>query len=130
MMEFMHDDLPDPVAPEMRMCGISARFAMTARPAMSRPMRHLERVRVADGLASFESRMSPQGDELARPVRHLDADGRLAGDRAPGCARRATPWLSERKRDDRRKLLSLRGRKLRSIFSASTGSVSRYVSDE
>ena len=38
MMEFMHDDLPDPVAPEIKMCGISARFAMTARPAMSRPI--------------------------------------------------------------------------------------------
>jgi len=38
MMELMHDDLPEPVAPEMRMWGISARFTMTARPAMSRPI--------------------------------------------------------------------------------------------
>ena len=38
MIELMQDDLPEPVAPEMRTCGISARLAMTARPAMSRPM--------------------------------------------------------------------------------------------
>src|ERR1039458_7576143 len=38
MMELMHDDFPAPVAPDMRMWGISAKLAMTARPAMSRPM--------------------------------------------------------------------------------------------
>ena len=35
--ELMHDDLPAPVAPEIRMWGMSARFSMTGRPAMSRP---------------------------------------------------------------------------------------------
>ena len=35
--ELMHDDLPAPVAPEMRTCGICARLTRTARPAMSRP---------------------------------------------------------------------------------------------
>ena len=58
MMEFMQDDLPDPVEPEMRMCGISARLAMTARPAMSRPMATSSGWVVAVGLASFDSRMS------------------------------------------------------------------------
>ena len=58
MMEFMHDDFPEPVAPEIRMCGISARFAMTARPAMSRPMATSSGCVVAVGRASFDSRMS------------------------------------------------------------------------
>ena len=58
MMEFIHDDFPDPVAPEMRMCGISARFPMTARPAMSRPMATSSGCVVGDGRASLESRMS------------------------------------------------------------------------
>ncbi len=58
MIEFMHDDLPEPVAPEMRMCGISARFAMTARPAMSRPMATSSGWEVDEGLASRDSRMS------------------------------------------------------------------------
>ena len=35
--ELMHDDLPAPVAPAMSTCGISARFTITGRPAMSRP---------------------------------------------------------------------------------------------
>ena len=56
MMEFMHDDLPEPVAPEMRMWGISARLDMTARPAMSRP------IATSSGCdaerASLDSRMS------------------------------------------------------------------------
>ncbi len=81
MMEFMHDDLPDPVAPEMRMCGISARLAMTARPAMSRPMATSRGWPLALR-ASLRLEDVAQRDELARPVRHLDADGRLARD---GC---------------------------------------------
>ena len=56
MMEFMHEDLPEPVAPEMRMCGISARFSMTARPAMSRPMATSSGCAAA--FPSLESRMS------------------------------------------------------------------------
>ena len=35
--ELMHEDLPAPVDPEMRRCGISVRLTMTERPAMSRP---------------------------------------------------------------------------------------------
>ena len=58
MMEFMHDDFPEPVAPEMRMCGISARFAITARPAMSRPMATSSGWDEAVGRVSFASRMS------------------------------------------------------------------------
>ena len=78
MMEFMHDDLPDPVAPEMRMCGISARLAMTARPAMSRPMATSSGWRCRVRPRRLED--VAQRDELAGPVRHLDADGRLARD--------------------------------------------------
>ena len=33
----MHDDLPEPVAPAMSRCGISARFTVTDLPEMSRP---------------------------------------------------------------------------------------------
>jgi hypothetical protein len=75
MIEFMHEDLPDPVAPEMRMWGISARFSMTARPAMSRPMA-TSRGCVAAPLFGVED--VAERDELACPIRHLDADGRLA----------------------------------------------------
>ena len=35
--ELMHDDLPAPVAPAISRCGISARFTITGRPAMSLP---------------------------------------------------------------------------------------------
>ena len=56
MIEFMQDDFPDPVAPEMRMWGISARFSMTARPAMSRPIATWRGW--AASLPSLESRMS------------------------------------------------------------------------
>ena len=80
MMEFMHDDFPEPVAPEMRMCGISARFAMTARPAMSRPMATSSGWVAADGRASFDSRMSRSETSWRVRFGHLDADGRLAGD--------------------------------------------------
>ena len=38
MSELMQLDLPAPVAPAIRMWGISARLARMARPAMSRPM--------------------------------------------------------------------------------------------
>ena len=58
MREFMHDDLPDPVAPEMRMCGISARLATTARPAMSRPMATSSGWVVGVTRVSLASRMS------------------------------------------------------------------------
>ena len=78
MMEFMHDDFPEPVAPEMRMCGISARLDHDG-PAGDVPShRHLERVRRRAGLLGLED--VAQGDELTVAVRYLDADGRLARD--------------------------------------------------
>ena len=40
------------------MWGISARFAMTARPAMSRPIATSSGCVMSDGVASFDSRMS------------------------------------------------------------------------
>ena len=80
MMEFMQDDLPDPVAPEMSTWGISARLTMTARPAMSRPM-----ATSSGGLAGVRTGLLGiqdvgQGHQLAGAVGHLDADGRLARD--------------------------------------------------
>ncbi len=57
MIELMHDDLPAPVAPAMRMWGIVARLASTALPAMSRPTA-TSRGWVALR-ASGEARMSP-----------------------------------------------------------------------
>ena len=35
--ELMHTDLPEPVEPAIRVCGILARSAMVTLPAMSRP---------------------------------------------------------------------------------------------
>ena len=55
--ELRHDDLPAPVAPAMRMWGILARSAITARPLMSRPMATSSGLVAA--LASGEARMSP-----------------------------------------------------------------------
>ena len=78
MSELMHDDFPAPVAPEMRMWGISARLAMTARPAMSRP-RATSRGWVALR-ASSEASTSPRVTSWRRAVGDLDADGRLPGD--------------------------------------------------
>ena len=55
--ELMHDDLPAPVAPAMRRCGIVARLARTGRPEMSLPMA------TSSGWlarrASLDERMSP-----------------------------------------------------------------------
>ncbi len=55
--ELMQLDFPAPVAPAIRMWGISARLAMTARPAMSRPMATSRGWRAS--WASAEHRMSP-----------------------------------------------------------------------
>ena len=53
----MQPDFPEPVVPAMRMCGIVARFIITALPLMSRP------TATSSGwvarLASGEARMSP-----------------------------------------------------------------------
>ena len=79
MIELMHDDLPAPVAPEIKMWGISARSAMTERPAMSRPTRPR-----AGGWPPWPRRrdkMSPSETSWRLPVGDFDADGRLARDR-------------------------------------------------
>ena len=54
----MHEDLPEPVAPDTSTWGISARLTITARPAMSRP-RATSRGWTARS-ASGEARMSPR----------------------------------------------------------------------
>ena len=56
-MEFMTTDLPDPVAPAIRRCGIFARLIRTGRPEMSRPMPAVNGWVCA--AASGERRMSP-----------------------------------------------------------------------
>ena len=73
----MHEDLPAPVAPEMRMWGMSARFTITGRPAMSRPRATSSGCVAARGLLGGEH--VAQGDELALAVGNLDADGRTPG---------------------------------------------------
>ncbi len=76
--ELMHDDFPAPVAPEMRTWGISARFTITARPAMSRPSATsrgwVARLRLLGGEDVTER------DQLALAVGDLHPDGRPAGD--------------------------------------------------
>ena len=62
----MHDDLPEPVAPETRMWGISARLTMMARPAMSRAEAHLEGVDRLLGLRGGQD--ITQGHQLSPPV--------------------------------------------------------------
>ena len=53
----MHEDLPAPVAPAIRRCGMVARFSMTDRPLMSRPIPASNGWRALD--ASGDVRMSP-----------------------------------------------------------------------
>ncbi len=60
----MQDDLPEPVDPDTRTWGISARLATTARPAMSRP-RATSSGWVALP-ASGEARMSPSATRTRR----------------------------------------------------------------
>ena len=79
-IELMQLDLPAPVAPATRRCGIVAKFISTARPEMSRPARDLERMRRLPSLGRAED--VAQRDEMALAVRHLDADGRAARDRS------------------------------------------------
>ena len=77
--ELMHDDLPAPVAPAIKRCGISARFTITGRPAMSLPEGDLEGMGGSLGLDRLQH--AAEGDELAVTVGHLDADRRPARDR-------------------------------------------------
>ena len=75
--ELMHTDLPEPVEPAIRVCGILARSAMVTLPAMSRPRRPpagfwLLELGGVDDL--------PDRDGADHLVGHLDADGGLVGD--------------------------------------------------
>ena len=104
----MQPDLPEPVVPAIRMCGIRARSAQTALPEMSLPSQ------TASGLALDGQVVVDvaERDDLRREVRHLDADRLLAGDR------RQDPDLGRRERVgevvlERRDLRDLRpGREL------------------
>ena len=73
----MQPDLPEPVVPAISRCGMRARSVQTAAPEMSLPSQTDERARrrrqVVEDVA--------ERDEVRREVRHLDADGLLAGDR-------------------------------------------------
>ena len=73
----MQPDLPEPVVPAIRMCGIRARSAQTGAPEMSLPSQTDERAR---GLRQVVVDVAER-DEVRAQVRHLDADRLLAGDR-------------------------------------------------
>ena len=74
----MQPDLPDPVVPAIRRCGIRARSVQTALPEMSLPEPDGERARGRGELAVDVA----EGDEARREVRHLDSDRLLSGDRS------------------------------------------------
>ena len=84
----MQPDLPEPVVPAIRMCGIRARSVQTALPEMSLPSQTESGRR---GLRQVVVDVAER-DEVRREVRHLDADGLLAGDR------REDPDLGRRER--------------------------------
>ena len=73
----MQPDLPEPVVPAMRICGIRARSAWTDAPEMSLPS-HTD-----SGLAppGMSAKMSPSVTTFGREVGHLDPHGLLAGNR-------------------------------------------------
>ena len=73
----MQPDLPEPVVPAIRRCGMRARSVQTALPAMSLPSQ------TESGLAEAgsSSKMSPSVTRFGRQVGDLDADRLLAGDR-------------------------------------------------
>ena len=73
----MQPDLPDPVVPAMRRCGIRARSVQIAFPEMSLPSQTDERARARGKVAEDVA----ERDELRREVRDLDADGLLSGNR-------------------------------------------------
>ena len=62
--ELMHEDLPEPVAPDTSTWGISARLTITARPAMSRPSATSSGWEAL--AASGEARMSPRATSSRR----------------------------------------------------------------
>ena len=76
----MQLDFPAPVAPAMSTCGQRRRgSSITARPAMSRPSPTSSGCFAAFGLGRRED--VAEGDELALPVRDLDADRAAPRDR-------------------------------------------------
>ena len=77
IMALMATDLPLPVEPAMRTWGIVARSAMTMRPLMSLPMERVSFEREAAKLSRLDDVAQPDGFALV--VRHLNADGALAG---------------------------------------------------
>ena len=82
MIELMQEDFPAPVAPEMRMCGISARFDMTARPRCGADDRWQARrldVRLGLGLGDGQLGLFVLGQRLGR--RLYDSDPFGLGDR-------------------------------------------------
>ena len=76
-MALMATDLPEPVDPAMRICGMEARSAVTMRPLMSLPMERVRRERGLD--ESFALDHVAQMNGFALVVGHLNADGALAG---------------------------------------------------
>ena len=77
--ELMQLDLPAPVAPAMSTCGSVARSSITDLPSMSRP-----RPTASVGVACLRlgrGEHVAERDELALPVRHLDADRAAPRDR-------------------------------------------------
>ena len=73
----MQPDLPEPVVPAMRMCGMRARSAHTARAGDVLAEPDGERARGRGQVVVDVA----ERDEVRREVRDLDADGLLAGDR-------------------------------------------------
>ena len=73
----MQPDLPEPVVPAIRMCGIRARSVQTALPEMSLPSQTESGL---DGRRQVVEDVAER-DEVRARVRHLDADRLLARDR-------------------------------------------------
>ena len=76
-MALMATDLPEPVEPAMSTWGMEARSAVTMRPLMSLPMARVRRDLALAKVSRLEHVAQVNGFALV--VRHLDADGALAG---------------------------------------------------
>ena len=70
----MQPDLPEPVVPAIRMCGIRARSVQTELPEMSLPSQ-TERARGRGQVVVDVA----ERDDVRAEVGNLDADGLLAG---------------------------------------------------
>ena len=75
----MHVDLPAPVAPATRMCGIFAGWRTTKPPSMSLP--RPTSIGWWSWVAAGAAQDVAEADDLAVGVGDLDADRALAGDR-------------------------------------------------